>query len=1805
MSENLTVKGHLKPRTGATVPFSHRVSATFIQNLRLGADDTSVVPVPVSRTAGIESDQAFTIELAPKEEIRSPIALAAIAADGTTVGRRSVALDDASHEITIDVDDRPSLPLTASDDPTLGRPVRLTGRVIGEGGLQAPSALPVLIWGVPEGGMQADARPRVITQTQKDGYFSGDWPVATLESAFGTVSGGSPIPIPLDPDRRLPRKVILVTQLPPATQDDSCSCDEVPPRTPDAIDLVNNPSAFSTDLGGGQCVNLNTPNRVLEEFSYFKVVRTTQPEVKGLTPTRPPFLPPRLVTELVQLADAVASAPIDGGGKPPLTFDAVTARQALGYPENVTLRTLASVDLSSNFKQVTELVRAIACPLPTRDANLGAAIDWDNSTLPWQATTVAHGHLLHFKQVWRADGYSLGDLLYSLPLAPCQKKEIAVIDWERQETATRTEQLEEEEALSSLLSRDRDVSEIVGSSLTQNESGGSSTTMWGAGGGVGAGFIGSGFGIFGGVAGGAGGSSSTAFSDSSRSLSANSLQQIRDNTIQSASAIRDQRSTVVQTANQGETMRVETEVVANHNHCHAITVEYFEVLRHFQVSHELADVQECLFIPLLMTYFDEDKALRWREVLERRLLDPSLRNAFDSAQRVKSNWLNTDTPANRYSEEAPEELDGQLRISFILPRPRDSDEAKFVPGNWQPYQGYLWSNALEWWVANLERFGIADRDRIFREQAAPRLAENMIQHLRFAYITTSGGEIDVSLDATLVSRYAEGIPLYVSIRPAGGLPSIPREEIARFKISFDGDLPPDARVLVESGSIRYRTPHLTTFLFDEPRVLNDLAKGDAVVIATPLSRQELRNPREEDRQRSRELIDHLNKHLEYFHQILFRSLHLNHRYMLLDGFEAPDGSGRSIASVVENRLIGIVGNCLVMPVARGQHLDPTYRQDVERPVDLLEQYAPTEPVPPLRVSVPTRGVYAEAMMGACDACEKKDETRFWRWSEAPCPDEPTPIQPVSTASRATTPPDVTPTPLPEPIINIQNAPAVPDPTGLGQALEILGRSDLFRDVTGLAGNQRNALAALQGALNTAKFFGGKAADLAMQQETSKNIDRTLNNVQRARAAGLITDAQAKAITESALQSMVGQGRPASQAPQDSPAVQKAIDAAAQSARGEVSVTTPGESVSASFENPAPEEGQGATGATLVPQFDTVTAWASIALSPGGGSVDAATHKLNEPAASTATSVFLQKTSLETISGSGEEVVHWSGKSILDDGNIIRVDPADNSKFQVRLRGHVCYPADPKTPNVAVGTTPGTPVPVVAIVHGNFEPWTYSNLNQVGIVQIPQHNGPTIQRPLVTAGTITEIDSYLGYEYLQKELARNGIASISIDENVTSFLDIYLDSRADMFLATLDEWRRQVETDAKNPCHGVLDFGHVGFLGQSRGGDAVVRAAKKNRQRTTNSYGVKALCSLSPVDSTGSASASAMVVESQDGPPVDEELTYLVVYGALDGDIPGKSVGTHGPFESLGGSGFRLYDRATSAKAMVFVKGACHARFNTKWGTEPDVITTDPTLLNDNKHQEVANFYIGGFFRCFLGNEHTLKRRFTGDIKPPKGVTVSLQWSGGQNAGTGFGEVRRIDTFEDPTNNAFGVARVMPFGQVIRFGDLQVNNVPQGQSIPHQTSIIDADLTAPIPVPRVLVEEFPASDWDNFDFLMFRLGRWFDLSKRPFAGKPPHVRVSLKDDANKEATVTEAEFFPKNVPGLPFLHEALDFDTNGNPLPNLQLTFQRLETVRIPLSLFRKRGVDLKKVRMVGISLEQADNTHLFIDSLEIVSIHGL
>jgi hypothetical protein len=111
-------------------------------------------------------------------------------------------------------------------------------------------------------------------------------------------------------------------------------------------------------------------------------------------------------------------------------------------------------------------------------------------------------------------------------------------------------------------------------------------------------------------------------------------------------------------------------------------VEYFEVLGHFQVSEELAYVTECVFVPLPMLPFDQAKARRWRATLLEWLRRPELGTGFDAIERIATNWDGWDYPEHRFSEEAPEELDGELRISFVIPRPHDDADGAFRIDQW-------------------------------------------------------------------------------------------------------------------------------------------------------------------------------------------------------------------------------------------------------------------------------------------------------------------------------------------------------------------------------------------------------------------------------------------------------------------------------------------------------------------------------------------------------------------------------------------------------------------------------------------------------------------------------------------------------------------------------------------------------------------------------------------------------------------------------------------------------------------------------------------------------------------------------------------------------------------------------------------------------------------------------------------------------------------------------------------------------------------------------------------------------------------
>lgn len=1684
---------------------NYGVRADLFVALTLQPEDGEVSSIlaPVSGSSRVRAEGTFHIAIDADGELRGPVQLSVSAPNGVVVERRELSLPEIARPVQIEIQPAPPFTVEESDLPGLGERLRVSGRVIDETGQRVPSGLSVVIWGVDqviEG--EATPRPLLVTHTQVSGAFSGDWPQDVLAEAFGRVAGGPPVAVPLDDDGRIVRDILLVTRVSPA---DTCDCTEIPPRAPDAGDLTRNPEAFSQDLGGG-CVDLTVPNRTLEEYAYSFVVRTSEPAIKGLTLGVRRRLPRDLLTDLLGVslsATALRGARLRSAtfGRAELTLDVDSARRlvqtdAVPRPE--------AIERAAWLSEVADTKRLVDAALRTHSArqvlDADNAIDWDDTPTIYLTTEIAHGHILQYREVWRADGYSLGDLLYSLPLAPGQRRQIAVVDWERRTRAAREESLEFEESLDALIERDRDVREIVGTELHEQTSAGSRNTTWGAAGGIGFGFIGSGFGIFGGAAGGASGSDTKSWQRSARQFSADSQQQLRDRIGQRASSVRSERSTVIQTVAQGETVRAETEVVANYNRCHAITVEYFEVLRHFLVTHELADVQECLFVPLPITQFDRGKALRWREALSRFLKDRALLPGFAAIERIADNWVGWDFPAARYSQDAPNILEGELYISFLLPRPRDAEDGEFQLAEWEAYRDVLpffarniFSELLERAVAANKSLTAA-RDEVFRREVAPQIAANLINRLRFAYVGADGGETEVPLDGTLVSRYGENQPLYVTLQPAGELPPVPREDVAYFKIWYAGEpLPPESKVIVHRGRMRYRTEHITALLFDNERILDDIRAGDPVVVATPTSRRELRNPREEDRQIAERLVAHLNDHLEFYHQALWHSLDAQRRYMLLDAVEVPGQQGRSVASLCVNELIGIVGNSLVLPVAPGQRLNPSVAATDEEgnPVDVRNAYA-TPPAPPMRLSVPTRGVYAEVLAGECSACEQIDDTRYWRWSTEGLLAPPE-IEPIDTGTRASEEPDLTPTALPKPLVSIQNAPALPDPFGLKAAFELLSKPELFRDITGLEGTQKNAAAAFDAALSAASAMGGEAAKLARQQELTKNSERIVDRIGKALDDELLTPEAAKRLTESVLEGLTGKEEPQAEPPLEDPAVKKAAEEVSQSESGSIKVESPGETVEVSFDDSAPVVGSGKLVPTIHPPLGAPHDSTAVPVS-----IEASFTGKADPSNSLTDDitpfVLSSRDGLEFLlrrqfPNSPDPLAELEQLGMLLPGS-------DPSSYRLRRPLHVVYPASDSQSKSVGGTGR---LPIVVIQHGAHD-W-------------------------LRTGPVRFVDSYKGMQYLQDELASHGMVSVSVDANAANvFNGTLIDMRAQLVISALDTLRA-LDQDAKSIFRGRLDFARIGLVGHSRGGDAVVRAGKRIAASHPD-YDVKFVFSLAPTDFSGQAKQDQrMVLERSDCD------FFAVLYGTADGDVSGRD-GAKG----IGGTGFRHYDRARCNKAMLFIEGCNHNRFNTVWmadtgdefGIHPDDVGA---MRSEATHRELLGEYVGALARWQLLGDAAGKDLFDGQRPNKKGVDVSLQWSFGA-------EVLSIDDMEDPVRpRTLKNASIDPLADT-PIGDPSAGGHTLELETNHQTSVLTIDPNIPGPAPAALAVDLPAAqrDWQSFPELILRTTALFDLTSPQtiVQGKLPEFTIVIRDGSNNAVTL-ERSPVAVLAPSLPAFH----------------------------------------------------------------------
>jgi len=598
--------------------------------------------------------------------------------------------------------------------------------------------------------------------------------------------------------------------------------------------------------------------------------------------------------------------------------------------------------------------------------------------LPEGSPEILFAEILDYSQRWYHIGHALGQISYSLPLAPGESTELAVVEWSRSDQESRFDSVTGKEKLHHYEHRDRTIEESIDAGLKETQSGWS----WMGGLSSGMSYDAKLYGQYTGNWAAGGGASNTS---GTRDVDGYSLQDLHDTIVQGTSYTRSLNSTVLIQATQEETSSLSTRRIANHNHCHALTIEYYEVLRHLRIRTESAGHRYAILIPFAPFTFSRERALRFRTVLELALLDSSVAAFFDALVRLELDvYGSTDPEPSPYFTGA---LAGQVADAGNFPSyPLDGPSQILIE---RGSTVHLSAKANGGSIA----FGGGRNYDVDGEPGTPAPDDHrwpMPGAQGFALLAKIGPDFyEVGFDAAITAKNEGVLSLWFNDKP----PLTDNDGTAQVDITVtapSGDPAPDTG----------RVPDTVT------------------------------DPKTADQLREKFLLEHLNGNAGYYDRVVWTLMDPAERRLYL---EATLGRGNPLLTAIDDKPLGVSGSHVAF--------------EYDGPAPFVPSKASAAPLESI-VTLPTRGLFAEAQLGHCNSCEPRDVTRMWDWREMTV-EEPPPITGITPGPQGQ-PPTITPTALPGNVIQIAQPPAEPDPAGLAAALRVLGTPNVFRDMSGLA-----------------------------------------------------------------------------------------------------------------------------------------------------------------------------------------------------------------------------------------------------------------------------------------------------------------------------------------------------------------------------------------------------------------------------------------------------------------------------------------------------------------------------------------------------------------------------------------------------------------------------------------------------------------------------------------------------------------------------------------------------------------------------------
>ncbi len=224
-------------------------------------------------------------------------------------------------------------------------------------------------------------------------------------------------------------------------------------------------------------------------------------------------------------------------------------------------------------------------------------------------------------------------------------------------------------------------------------------------------------------------------------------------------------------------------------------------------------------------------------------------------------------------------------------------------------------------------------------------------------------------------------------------------------------------------------------------------------------------------------------------------------------------------------------------------------------------------------------------------------------------------------------------------------------------------------------------------------------------------------------------------------------------------------------------------------------------------------------------------------------------------------------------------------------------------------------------------------------------------------------SYLGYDYFQASLAKAGMVAVSVDCNALNGVGggvQNIEDRADLIIDSIKHFQT-LDATPGTLFSDRIDFGRLGLMGHSRGGDAVVTIPE-----VIGAIGVT-ICSVLALAPTNFRYWSGMSTIAPKG------YAFLTILPAADGDV-------------VDNNGAQFYDQSVPGPftSQVYVHSANHNFFNRQWAFDDGVTP----VFARTTHERILDVYGSALFRSTLLGDSS-SGYLLGTVKPVAVPTAAI------------------------------------------------------------------------------------------------------------------------------------------------------------------------------------------------------------------------